>query len=152
MKREYAEWIEDYAKRSGGFMLGKCREATEEMRVVFPELTQVRGHVFCLWGRRGHFWLTDAAGEIVDPTRSQFPVGIEYDPWTPGETVRVGRCMNCGEDIWREVDSLENVRREEVCSAQCSRELEAYYNSSDTMKILLPGAGTDAPTTEGTKP
>jgi hypothetical protein len=124
----YDDWIREYFTSQSGILLGKCREAVTEMRKAFPELAEVRGHVTCAWGRRGHFWATAPDGTIVDPTRAQFPGPVEYEAWNPGQTVRVGRCMNCGEDIWREVTDLSQVRREEVCGDACSRELEAYFN------------------------
>ena len=49
-----------------------------------------------------------ADGTIVDPTAGQFPGPvISYEPWKAGDKVRVGKCMECGEDIWKAVDTLE---------------------------------------------
>jgi hypothetical protein len=103
---EYQEWAERFARRNDGIVLGACRKAVKEMIQAFPELHEVLGHVQCSWGRRGHAWCIDEGGEIVDPTRAQFPGPITYEPWQPGQAVRVGRCMNCGMDIWREATTL----------------------------------------------
>ena len=119
----YAGWIERYELEHVG-LLGRCREAVVEMRAAFPELTEVRGHVFCAWGKRGHAWLADPAGNIVDPTAAQFPGVFEYEAWKPGDDVRVGKCMNCGEDIWRPVQTLDvEPKRESSCSSACEAEL-----------------------------
>ena len=91
----------------------------------FPELTIVKGHVEDLqWGRRSHIWLKTAEGEIVDPTVAQFPSVMEYEEWEPGDEVRVGKCMECGEEIWRSVQTLDvedpGCRRPYFCSEECS--------------------------------
>jgi hypothetical protein len=132
----YRQWIADYTRRHNGVLLGKCKEATEEMCAAFPELTKVAGHVHCEWGKRGHFWATTADGTIVDPTRAQFPGAIAYEAWSPGQTVRVGRCMNCGADIWRESNDLKSVRREEICGEDCARALGDYYNDPSRRERL----------------
>lgn len=73
---------------------------------------------------RGHAWLVDAIGNVVDPTRDQFPGPIEYEEWKPGDVVRVGKCMNCGEEIWEPVESLgETPPQKSVCSLKCNDEL-----------------------------
>jgi|WetSurMetagenome_2_1015567.scaffolds.fasta_scaffold31626_9 hypothetical protein len=100
------------------------------MNKVFPELKVVRGHVMDLqWGRRSHWWLETPTGAIVDPTKSQFPCVIEYEPWTPESLVRLGRCVNCGGDIWRAVASLDEVHQESVCGPGCEAILMAEYES-----------------------
>jgi hypothetical protein len=131
----YAEWIAAYSIRQDGILLGKCREAVADMLAAFPELREVRGHVHCMWGKRGHFWTQDLDGSIVDPTRAQFPGGIEYEPWVEGSEVRVGKCMNCGADIWEQVKDLLHVETNSICGPDCERELEHYYNDdNDDMK------------------
>jgi hypothetical protein len=127
----YSEWIAAYVERHNGAVLGLCRQAVVEMRETFPELTEVRGHVYCAWGKRGHAWLVDPAGEIVDPTRAQFPGIIQYEPWKPGDEVRVGKCMECGDDIWRPIQSLdEDPGHASVCSKECEDALMAEYGGT----------------------
>lgn len=127
----YAEWIANYVKRHPR-TYGLCGSACKEMRAVFPELVEVPG--WC--NGREHVWLVDPEGNIVDPTASQFgdPVmdgfGLEYRAWKPGDEVRVGRCMNCGEDIYAEVENLKDGGKSHrsVCSDDCASELEAEFN------------------------
>lgn len=118
----YQVWIDRYVAKHGGAVLGLCREAVQEMLVDHPELREVRGHVYCAWGRRGHAWLVDEAGDVVDPTRAQFPGPITYEPWKPGDTVLVGSCMDCGEEIWVAVQSLdEDPGHPTFCSEACEQ-------------------------------
>lgn len=120
----YAEWIAAYVARMNGHLLGRCLSATREMKLRFPELTIVCGHVEVPhWGRRGHWWLTAPDGAIVDPTAFQFPAILEYIPWTPVELVHVGKCMECGEKIWRRVETLDGIPKHETfCGSACERE------------------------------
>jgi len=124
----YEAWIEEYLERVQN-PLGRCHDATNEMKTAFPELTVVPGHVETgIWGRRGHVWLTAPDGTIVDPTASQFPAIFEYEPWTPDSLVRLGKCMSCGEEIWGKVPSLhEDHGSKCVCSPECERELTAEF-------------------------
>lgn len=131
MNEQYAAWIEAYVIQQDGKLLGKCHDAVEAMRTVFPELTIVRGHVHdAQWGKRGHFWLIDItagrSGEIVDPTASQFPMLIDYEPWRPGDDVRVGKCMECGEEIWTAMQDLNHPPRSRWF---CTRECEEFFTS-----------------------
>lgn len=115
----YSEWMTNYKASQGGMLLGKCREAVQRMSQAFPELTAQRGHVHCAWGKRAHWWLTTPDGEILDPTRDQFPGPVDYEEWETGEPVRVGKCMECGDEIWKVVDSLDNVRTATFCGETC---------------------------------
>jgi hypothetical protein len=95
-------------------------------------------------GKRGHVWLVNPDGDVVDPTRGQFPGDITYEPWEPGDEVRVGTCMQCGAGIWRKVPSLEQTMDKVTeslkygkmvsltvpvaCSKQCEDDLAAAYS------------------------
>jgi hypothetical protein len=121
---EYAAWIADYIKRMDGKLLGRCHSGTAEMMGAFPELKVARGHVHCVWGKRGHVWCVDEEGNIVDPTKTQFEAyGImTYEEWQPGDEVRVGKCMNCGDEIWKALQTLdEEPRRECICGPECEK-------------------------------
>ena len=111
MKPEYQRWITEYLVRIGGEPLGKCQEACKEMVTAFPELKKIRGHVHCPWGKRAHVWLEDTEGKIVDPTSSQFPYIFKYEVWKPGDEVRVGKCMNCGNEIWKSVSLTKQIAK-----------------------------------------
>lgn len=121
----YLEWIADYERRTP-IMLGRCKEAVAEMAAAFPELTQVPGHVYVArWGQRGHWWLTTPTGVILDPTASQFPHIHGYEPWRPGTEVRVGRCMECGTDLYAAVDSLDvEPPHRSMCDEKCAEAFE----------------------------
>lgn len=128
LMNDYTKWITDYLARTPN-VYGLCKEATAEMQKAFPELQLVPGYVETFWGRRDHFWLKAPDGTILDPTESQFPGGISsYDPWKPGMLTRVGKCMNCGDEIWRNRDSLTYGKVEGSCSDECTNALNEYYN------------------------
>lgn len=120
----HQEWIDAYVARNKS-VFGKCKEATEEMAAAFPELKRVPGHVEVMgWGRRAHWWLETADGEIVDPTVSQFPMVFEYEPFEPGSPVRVGRCMDCGDDIYDHPQSLTDAPKvRSFCNDQCAESM-----------------------------
>jgi len=129
MKPAHADWIRAYEAKCGGgpATLGKCREAVEEMVAQFPELTLVRGHVDCPppWNRRAHWWTKRADGTIVDPTVGQFVCGIlRYEEYKEGDPVRLGKCMNCGVEIW----GPPGKTRASVCSEDCERILMESFD------------------------
>ena len=117
----YAEWIADYLARfeHPAETLGRCQNATFEMKEAFPELEVVNGHAICPepWGKRGHWWLVTPKGEIVDPTAAQFTCGIlEYEPWKKGDPIRLGSCMNCSKTIWGPPDEGSKTICDDVCA------------------------------------
>lgn len=117
IQERYEKWISENIRES----YGKCSEATLRMNEEFPELKRVRGHYYCpIWGEREHWWLVDFEGNVVDPTKSQFPSrGIgHYEPWNEGDPEPTGMCANCGELIY---DGNTTV-----CSEQCHREYVAF--------------------------
>jgi len=124
----YRDWIRAYEARCGGpsGTYARCAEATTEMVEAFPELLRVPGHVNCPfpWGRRAHWWCVTAEGEIVDPTKGQFPGIYSYDPFKEGDEVRLGKCMNCGDEIWGPIGPPSCI-----CSKQCGLEMEAEFNA-----------------------
>lgn len=127
---KYQLWIERYLERTPR-LLGRCNEACAEMLAEFPELRIVRGHVIvAVWGKRGHVWLIDEEDSIVDPTAKQFPAILCYEPWKPGDEVRVGACMECGESIWEAVDSLEGdpPPNPGICSEECEQAIRVSLN------------------------
>jgi hypothetical protein len=125
----YHQWIDKWLETNRAY--GRCKEAVDEMAEAYPELTKVPGHAWTEWGQRAHWWLTTPEGEIIDPTESQFPGGVaEYAPWEPGTECQVGKCMNCGWEIWEPVEDLENPPpRKSICSDECAKAFEAYLNN-----------------------
>jgi hypothetical protein len=142
-------WITGYVQRvtsmgalSHRALVGHCGVASRELAKVFG-LTVVPGWV-CLSAnderpepgepahRAEHVWCVDSTGKIYDPTVLQFfPEAVfRYVPWQPGDRVRTGRCMNCGDDIHRAVQSLDEHggQRDYVCSPKCELELDRWFN------------------------
>ena len=74
---------------------GKCKEYVDDLCAKDPSLTPVRGHYWCpIWNTEDpHWWCVDKEGNIIDPTKLQFPSGGsgEYIPYD-GTTV----CEYCG--------------------------------------------------------
>lgn len=124
MDARYAEWIERYADECGGHdrLRGMCGSATARMAREFPELRRVPGTIYFAAGNSEHWWCETEAGEVVDPTASQFAGILSYSPWRPGDEVCVGKCMNCGEHIYDNPATLEGNRRS-ICSPECGEEL-----------------------------
>lgn len=127
MNIEHEEWCLNWlvahgAAESGGY--GLCREAAEDMAKAFPALKVVRGHVHCLWGKRGHWWCVDPEGNIVDPTVGQFPWVESYEEFHEGDEYRIGKCMNCGEEIWG--SSPEAVHSTMFCGQACESAMAHY--------------------------
>jgi hypothetical protein len=110
----YAEWLVAYAAKHP-HARGLCLIACAAMRAVFPELIETRG-----WANGSeHVWLVDEAGAILDPTAHQFEPPINYRPFKPGDTVRVGRCMECGDTIFAEVDRLDDPKYARSLCPEC---------------------------------
>lgn len=124
----YQEWITNWLKDNRAY--ANCLVAVEAMAEAFPELTKVPGHVETVWGRRAHWWLKTPDGEVIDPTVSQFPgSAVEYDPWEPGSECLVGKCFNCGEEIWEPVqDITKPPPHKSICSPECNRAAMADLN------------------------
>jgi hypothetical protein len=91
------------------------------MVAMFPELRRVRGHVHtAAGGRHPHWWCVTPAGEIIDPTVTQFVDAVlDYEPHDDSTPEPVGKCLNCGDYV--------HAPRSSGCSDECERELERYY-------------------------
>ena len=128
MKDAHAAWIESYVSRQPNrFVRGKCEGAARAMVAAFPDLRLACGFAECTWGRDAHWWCVAPSGEIVDPTAAQFVVVFRYDeidPSTPEGRAKVptGRCMNCGESVFRQT----------FCDDDCRRATSNYMNRRST--------------------
>ena len=93
----YSNWIKENVPKNP---YGLCESTTKQMRDAFPAtLVRVRGHYDCpFWGKREHWWCTDPFGNIIDPTKAQFPSNGfgDYIPWVEGAPEPKGKCVNCG--------------------------------------------------------
>jgi hypothetical protein len=126
----YEEWIKAYVARfdSPKHTLGRCREAVEEMHREFPLLRVVKGHVYCPppWGKRAHWWLEDQDHGIIDPTRSQFPGILFYQEYIEGDDVRIGKCMECGTELWGPPEQVGKM----FCGTECEQNYIACVEGS----------------------
>ena len=124
---KHQTWIQDYlASFENPFKAtyGKCAEVSQMMQEAFPELERVRGYVYTPWGKREHWWLKTTDETIVDPTADQFPSIFEYEEWHEGMERRLGKCMDCGEEIWG-VDA-KSVHSTMFCNADCEEATRQY--------------------------
>ena len=121
--KKYQVWIDHYVSESK-VLNGACGSATLKMAAQFPELKRVPGHVRLVsGGSPEHWWCETPDGQILDPTVGQWAEApIEYVPWRPGDLVRMGRCMNCGESIYGRPESLDGHRKT-CCSDECEEEM-----------------------------
>lgn len=119
------EWIDCYVERtlngrSPRFLVGMCSVASREMCEVFPDLKPIPGWVYDAEGYSlEHVWCVDSEGRIYDPTVKQFNSKVvRYEAWEPGGSVYTGKCFNCGCEIYRSVESLDNPVRDYCCGAE----------------------------------
>ena len=123
---KYQKWIfENYPTPESARR--KCKEATIEMSVVFPELIRVRGlaSVEEPYGlpptRTPHWWLVTEENKIIDPTGHQYPTRIlNYEEADESKGAPTGRCPNCGGLCYEE---------HYLCSNNCEKEYTAYLNN-----------------------
>jgi len=121
-KSKYATWIKQY----DGDIYRKCVEVSQLMQEAFPELTRVKGHVRTIEDlsiMQPHWWLTDPEGNILDPTARQWQCIMEYIPYKEGDLIPVGRCMNCGNQIF----GRNKVSHVNHCSDECLKVLEEAF-------------------------
>lgn len=99
---------------------GKCKEMSEALVKADPSLRLVRGHYWCpIWNsNEQHWWCEDQAGNVVDPTKDQFPsAGM-------GDYVEFNGmccCEQCGKQIHE--DDAIGCGNYPVCSVECGRAL-----------------------------
>ena len=129
MDIKYKTWIDAKVKELGRWVRGSCQHVSKQMVETFPELIICRGYVYDYrYDSTGfqhiHWWCKDSAGNIIDPTVSQFHFVIErYEEFNVDlhGPEPYGKCMNCGELSYRE-------KSPNVCSDECCKELEYYLN------------------------
>ena len=100
---------------------GKCKEMSEALVKADPSLRLVRGHYYChAWGEQPHWWCEDKDGNIVDPTKDQFPskghgAYVEFD----GNM----NCDECGKDMVEKDAIIMGNGNYAVCSNRCAMRL-----------------------------
>ena len=124
----YQEWIDQYIEDHDFCIIGLCHDATLKMKEAFPELIIQRGFINC----KEHWWLTTELGEIVDPTVSQYYSfdKVIYAPFVSGMEVRIGKCMDCGTEIYDELESLDVPSKKDTsfCDEICKQQYISYLN------------------------
>ncbi len=102
---------DDYVKYRG-----KCKEMSEALILNNPHLRLVRGHyIDHIWPDQPHWWCVDAEGNIIDPTKDQFPSK------GTGEYVEfsgLATCEHCGKQV-HEDDIRQTAGRHVYCSGEC---------------------------------
>jgi hypothetical protein len=127
MNIKYQQWIDNFVSDHNGCVIGLCCVAVKKMKEAFPELEVQRG--FRYPGGE-HWWLKTADGTIIDPTENQFYSDGEYKQFEPGDEVRIGKCMNCGWELYDTVESLDVPSKKDTsfCDKDCRKEFADYLN------------------------
>lgn len=115
MEDKYKKWISAYQERVGD-VTRKCKSATLEMQESFPCLIRKRGTVLIPFSNRRpvHWWLEAPNGDIIDPTESQFGCILEYFERDETQPEPIGKCLECGADIYPGAPSGN------TCSIECN--------------------------------
>jgi len=79
----------------------KCAEATLAMCAAFPELIRIRGSAMVGIDLRPHWWCETPNGEVIDPTAHQWPGGVVFYERLQSEEECHGKCLDCGELLFR---------------------------------------------------
>jgi len=104
------------------------------MIMAWPELRRVRGFVSyetsdpMIYGFNiQHWWCETRTGQVIDPTRSQFPCELHqlrYDEFSTAKhgPEPIGKCMDCGGYVY-------DNDHHGFCSDKCRRATEAYLST-----------------------
>jgi hypothetical protein len=97
---------------------GKCKEMSEALVAENPVLRLVRGHYWePMWNRdEPHWWCVNPDGEIIDPTRLQFPSGGIAEFYT--EFDGTCECANCGKEFNEQDGRFDSNYA--FCSSSCN--------------------------------
>jgi len=97
---------------------GKCKEYSEQLVKNNPDLILVRGYYYCsVYGKQAHWWVKDNLGNIIDPTKDQFPskgngVYEEFDG--------IIECSECGKKITESEARFDGNGHYAFCSTKCN--------------------------------
>jgi hypothetical protein len=128
MKKEYEEWINKYVAENNGNVEYRCASASAEMIKHFPELKRERGWVFAKMAHElmpyehQHWWCSDAEGNVIDPTASQFVYLSNYEIYNEEKhgPLPTGKCHDCGEYVYNNAS---------FCDEVCESRTMIYLNS-----------------------
>lgn len=95
---------------------GKCKELCEELIQTQSNLSIVRGFYYdAFWGKQPHWWCQDEFGNIIDPSKKQFPdlngEYEEFDGWA--------NCSNCSKEIHEEDQGIIFQSNYVFCDGTC---------------------------------
>lgn len=104
----------------------QCLQFSERLQKKFPHLKLEKGWYVTTDGEDDypteHWWTVDVDGTIVDPSKIQFhDQNGRYSPYDDHEfKAMIGRCPNCGNDIY------EGEGSGGLCSDECESSYAAY--------------------------
>jgi len=113
---------ESYSNETYKKYRGKCKEYCEQLIKEDPTLRMVRGYYWCpIWNTdEGHWWCVKPDGEIVDPTKLQFP-SAGHGQYT--EFDGNCECSQCGKSFKEEVGIVMGNGNYICCSNRCAMRL-----------------------------
>ena len=99
---------------------GRCKELSEELVRNDPSLRLVRGFYHePTWGtKEGHWWCVDQAGNIIDPSKDQFPTGGIIDCYE--EFDGTCECADCGKRFEEKSIGTQFMSNYAFCSTACA--------------------------------
>lgn len=105
------ETITDYKKYRG-----KCKELCTLLVSQNPDLVIMRGYYHdALWGKQPHWWCKDKLGNIIDPSKKQFPDQNgdyeEFDGWM--------NCSNCSKQLHENDEGIIFQSNYVFCDGTC---------------------------------
>lgn len=100
---------------------GKCKKLCIDLIEKNPELTLIRGHYFCpLWNKEEqHFWCVNKQGDVVDPSKKQFP-SKGHGIYTPFNGIVY--CEMCSKEM-KEEEVFYWQGKYPTCSDKCAYNL-----------------------------
>jgi hypothetical protein len=118
---EYKLWVKQHYPNAKA-ATGQCHQAAKAMVKEFPELRLARGFVSTPDAELTHWWCVDQEGDVIDPTRHQFPLVFWYTEISddhPLAKYPMKKCMNCGEMYLQS----EGHSYDPACDEYCFKEL-----------------------------
>jgi hypothetical protein len=91
---------------------------SEALVAADPSLRLVRGHYYCSsWGPQPHWWCEDKDGNVIDPTKDQFPSqGRGFYEEFDGTL----ECDECGKEITEAEATFISDGKYAMCSNACA--------------------------------
>jgi len=95
---------------------GKCKQLCDQLIKTQPNLILVRGYYHdAFWDKQPHWWCKDEFGNIVDPSKKQFPDQNgeyeEFDGWF--------NCSNCSKQVHENDEGIIFDSNYVFCDGTC---------------------------------